>query len=335
MRSSRRSRTWLAAGLLALAAASAPARAGATEEDAKTFFAQGRKLRAEHRCTDAIIAFRRALDLYPQGLGALRNIAECEEELGLYASARNNWWSLRRAVLQSNEPKYDGWDSDAEQAYNRLESKVARVTVKLHGKSLDRAQVSIDGKPLDPRLVGVEIERDLGSHMIEASYGGAAPVQKKIELAPGQRLEVTLEIPEAKPAEKPRPAQAPPPAEGGGGLRTAGIAALTVGGAGLVGTVVSALVRGNALSTIDELCPARVNCPTSLEEDERRGRTAATLVNVFGAVTIVGVGVGVPLLVLSGKSGAAKPGEQGRKAGWQVEIAPLPEGAAARVQGRF
>jgi len=160
--------------LVIIAALGAPA--GATEEDSKTFFAQGRKLRADGNCPDAIVAFRRALEAFPQGLGALRNIAECEEQLGQFASARNDWWSLRRAVLQSNEPKYEGWDKDAESAYARLASKVAKLTVRISGEGASAAHITIDGKPLDPRLLGVELERDLGLHTIEAAYGGVDPV---------------------------------------------------------------------------------------------------------------------------------------------------------------
>lgn len=336
MRSSKRTRALLAVGLLALALASAaPSPAHATEEDARTFFAQGRQLRAEGRCADAIVAFRRALDLFPHGLGALRNIAECEEQLGQYASARNDWWSLRRAVLQSNEPKYEGWDKDAEVAYARLEGKVARITVQLRGASTERAHVSIDGKPLDPRLVGVELERDLGPHMVEVAYGGAAPVGKRIELTSGEREVVTLDIPKPSPI---GPTVAPveaPQDTSAEKMRVAGIVGLSVGGVGMVGAVVSTLVRSSALSSITEVCKSLKNCPASVEEDEQRGRTASTLVNVFGAVALVGVGVGVPLFVLGGKQSGAQQGAAGPKAAWRVDVAPLPGGAAAQVGGRF
>jgi hypothetical protein len=154
--------------------------ASARADDSETFFAQGRALRAEDKCAEAIVAFRRALDLKPQGIGSLRNIAECEEALGQFASARTDWWSLRRAVLQSNEPKYQGWEKDAEEAYRRLEPKVGHLTVRLEGVSIERARVSIDGKPLDPRLVGVELERDLGAHVIEVRYDGAAHARGRL-----------------------------------------------------------------------------------------------------------------------------------------------------------
>ena len=107
----------------------ANAAAWAGEEDARTLFAKGRQLRADGRCEEAIIEFRRALEVWPEGLGSLRNIAECEEQLGKYAAARRDWWDLRRAVLLSNEAKYEGWDRQAQEAHTRLATKGARVFI--------------------------------------------------------------------------------------------------------------------------------------------------------------------------------------------------------------
>ncbi len=191
MRSSSRSALCFAAALLF----AAPAPARAANQDAETFFAQGRQLRTGGDCANAIVAFRRALELKPEGVGALRNIAECEEKLGQFASARNDWWSLRRAVLQSSDPNYEGWDKDAEDAYARLASKVAKLTVRISGEGAAGARITIDGKPLDPRLFGVELERDLGLHTIEATYGGVTPLVEKRTLVAGSNQSVALVIP--------------------------------------------------------------------------------------------------------------------------------------------
>ncbi|AKT37549.1 uncharacterized protein CMC5_016900 [Chondromyces crocatus] len=328
----------MASVLLAFAVA-APAPAWAVDSDAQAFFAQGRQLRGENRCAEAILAFRRALDLYPQGLGALRNIAECEEELGQFASARNSWWSLRRAALQSNEPKYEGWEVDAESAYKRLESKVARMTVHLRGEGKEKAELSIDGKPLDPRLLGVEIERDAGPHQLTLTYGGAVPVVRQLELATGAREVITLDIPRptaAPPPEKPRkPREGEEDRGGSNGMRIAGIAALSVGGVGAVGTVISVILRSSALSEIQEACPDYQRCPTSLEGAESRGRTASTLVNVFGAVAIAGIGAGVPLFILGSRQKSAVSRSDAFSPQLQIGVAPTGGGLAAQLGGRF
>ena len=316
-----------------------PARAA--NEDAETFFAQGRKLRVGGDCPNAIVAFRRALDLKPEGLGALRNIAECEESAGQFASARNDWWSLRRAVLQSNDLKYEGWEKDAEEAYTRLAGKVARLTVRITGDSLDRVSVMIDGKPLDPRLLGVELERDLGLHTIEAAYGGAAPVVEKRALAAGAAETVTLKIPTPNPANGPAALapEAPPiaPPEDHRGLRAAGYVALGVGGLGALGTVVAVIIRSAALSTVDKSCPE----PTALCRAQQpvldaysRGQTSSTLANVFGGLGIAGVGVGVVMLVVAHPTPAASSAPAGAL---KVDggLSPLPGGGQVWAGVRF
>jgi hypothetical protein len=331
-----RSSSLAALCLLVLVAISAPA--GATEEDSKTFFAQGRQLRAAGNCADAIVAFRRALEAFPQGLGALRNVAECEEQLGQFASARNDWWSLRRAVLLSNEPKYQGWDKDAEQGYARLAGKVAKITIRIHGADPAALTITIDGKPLDPRLVGVELERDLGPHIVQASYGGAAPVSEKRTLAAGANEVVTLEIPVQKNAPKATAAitaRPPPPDAGNPGLRAAGIASIAVGGASAIATVIALAVRQSALSDFARCKRADGSyegCPNDLQDSASTGMTASTLVNVFGILTIVGAGAGIPLLIASTPSSPAKPSARITA---QANLMPLPGGGAARLEVRF
>jgi hypothetical protein len=317
----------------------------ASEEDAKTLFAEGRRLRAGGKCQEAISAFRRALEIYPSGLGALRNIAECEEQLGMFASARRDWWDLRRAVLQTNEPKYDGWDKDAERSHSALEQKVPKIVVKLEGEDLARVKLVLDGKPLDPRLLGVEIERDLGAHTVEAFFDNVAPILKKVTLAEGARQVVTISIP------KPQPVAAPAPVKDTGrpALRTAGFISLGVGGLGLIATGVALGVRASALSSIESGCPSYETspCPAGLKGDYDTGATASLLVNVFGGVAIAGLGAGAALLVLSGGSSspagpsaqprASSPAKTSRPSGPSIAIgvAPLAGGAFTSATVRF
>ena len=302
-----------------------------------------------------MVAFKRALELRPQGLGSLRNVAECEEALGEFASARTDWWSLRRAVLQSNEPKYQGWDRDAEAAYKRLDAKVARITVRLEGVSPERARVSIDGKPLDPRLLGVELERDLGPHVVEASFDAAAPLVERRTLEAGSHEVVTLTIPapEAASAGTTPPTAADADTEADARrahLRIAGVAALAAGGLGALGLGISAGVRAGALSAFDSCAPAYQGCSTSLRGEESKGRTASALANAFGVIMVAGVAAGVPLVVFGWRKGGTKASEPPHLSRWDrerphtpgpqsgpsvsVSMAPEPGGAAIHAAWR-
>lgn len=337
MRSSKR----IAAALwIALLASAAPGPALASEEDARTFFAQGRELRTAGKCDQAIVAFRRALELFPTGLGALRNIAECEEKLGLYASARRDWWDLRRAVLQTSEPKYAGWDKEAERRHGELDGKVARLVIKLVGEKLEGVKLVLDGKPLDPRLVGVELERDLGVHTVEAFFEGATPIAEKITLGEGAREVVTLKIPRAAAA--PKPVVKRPVDRGSSTLRTAGFVSLGVGGAGLIATGIAIAVRAGALADLEDGCLDYPRCPSTpaLKGSYDTGVTASTLANVFGGVALAGIGAGVALVILSRGSGEppaseAPSGGARSSASACIGVSPIAGGAQASAMVRF
>ncbi|AUX38665.1 hypothetical protein SOCE26_000430 [Sorangium cellulosum] len=326
------------AGAALLAAAPAPARAAGAEEDAKTLFARGRELRSAGQCEPAILAFRRALEVYPEGLGALRNIAECEEALGLYASARRDWWDLRRAALQSTEAKYAGWSEDAESRFRALSDKVATLKLEVRGaERTPNVRVALDGKPIDPRLLGVELERDLGLHTVELFYGGAAPITERVDLTPGAHRVVTLTVP-APPG--PRAAQDVAPPAGSSspsGYRVAGYVALGVGGAGAIATVVAAAVRASALSAVEDGCTRAGGtyvCPPELADDYRTGSTASTLASVFAGVGLVGIGAGVTLLLLS-PSGQAPPATGNKQPTAELSLSPSPGGLGSRLLVRF
>ena len=338
--SNRFTRAFAAAGLTAALVASAASTSFAGEEDARTLFADGRKLREAGNCDAAVVVFRRALEVYPEGIGSLRNIAECEEELGRYAAARRSYWSLRTAAKQTSEPKYAGWDTYANDAHARLAPKVARLTVKLIGENLERVQLQIDGKPLDPRLVGVELEREVGVHAVEAHYGGAAPVTEKVTLVGGTKETITLTIPAPTAGDRKGGGGSPgkgngdttkPPPEESKTLRNAGFVVTGLGALSVIGMGVAIGVRGSALSEVEDACPgydAGMICPASVTGARDRGETSSTLANVFGGLAIAGVAVGVTMIVV-GSSQNEPP-----RAAW-FQVIPTAGGAAARAGVSF
>ena len=274
----------------------APALAG--QSDGETLFAEGRKLRMKGDCAGAIVRFRQALEAYPEGLGSLRNIAKCQEQLGLDASARRSWWDLRRAVLKSGAAKYEGWAEDAERAHAALEHKVPRVTVKLVGGKLDGVRVQIDGVTLPQRLWGVPVERDVGEHRIAVWYGASTPFRRVVDLTRGSREVVTFTIPATSSKQT-------EPVDDGEPLRIAGYVAFGVGGLAAIGFGAALGVRQAALGDLDEACADYSRCPPAASQPHARGQTASTLVNVFGAVAGVGIAAGIVLVVV-GHTGAAE-----------------------------
>jgi hypothetical protein len=157
------------------------------ESDAKDLFARGRDLRSKNDCAGAVPLFRKASKIYPQGLGSLRNVAECEEQIGHWASSRRAWLDLKRALIALPAPdaKYDGWDKDSDDAASRLAPKVATVFVDVivktpegEGPANERSGVEllVNGESLGTNLVGTPLERDPGNYRIRVRrrrYGRA------------------------------------------------------------------------------------------------------------------------------------------------------------------
>ena len=308
-----------------------PARADA-ESDAKDLFARGRELRNKGDCASASPIFYKAWRIYPQGLGNLRNYAECEEQLGHYASSRRAWLDIKRALLTApNDPKYEGWEKDAEEAANRIKPKVAVVTVDVTVKIGDTkkpaneksgVELVINGEPVAANLIGAPLERDPGQYTIRVQAADAPqPVEQGIALAAGDNKKVSLEI-----TRVPKEAAKDPNAggvvvdpgyphgddRGGSGTRTLGWIAIGVGAASLIGSAVTFLLYNGAKSDLEAACGPdwEHTCPRSKEAQRNdavdQGKLMGTLSPIFLGVGVVGIGAGVALLVTSPSKSTAK-----------------------------
>jgi hypothetical protein len=289
---------------------------------AKDLFEHGRDLRARGNCADALPLFQKADSVYPPGLGSLRNTAVCQETLGRFASARGSWLELRRAVAASNDTKYAGWLEDCDRAASRLAPKVARLTTDLsvfaaggQATGNDDVDVTVDGQPLSRDRLGVAIEHDPGSYVVRATGAAVSvPGQETIDLAAGDDKRVSLRVTVTRPSSPLADEEAagePAPSsrneEGGSpAMRTAGWIAIGAGGVGIVGAAVSLVLRQSALGNLKNSCPdyAKAPCNPSFQStvtsDVKLGRTASTLLTVFGIMGGAGAIAGIALLTASG-----------------------------------
>jgi hypothetical protein len=309
---SRSHRTWLVGLVIASTCASSWARADDVA-DAKDLFGRARELRGNGDCASAVPLFRKAYELYPAGLGSLRNIAECAESMGRFASARRAWLDLKRALLTQTDSKYEGWAQDAGQAAARLAPKLATVTIDVNAVAptgatapVDQVEVIVNGERLPPSLVGTPLERDPGRYIVRVAGAGVSAAEEKVvELAAGDakrialQVVVSVQLPEA-------PGASPPPdrdkdAKSHSPWRTAGWVTLGVGGASLIGAAVSLFVRQAALDDLARGCSQyqTAPCDPSLTSTVDRGHTASTLVNVLGPLGIVALAGGGVLLAVS------------------------------------
>jgi hypothetical protein len=291
--------------------------------DAKDLFVQGRDLRARGDCVGAIALFRKAHDLYPAGLGTLRNIAECQEAVGQFASARRTWLDLKRELATDSSPRYEGWAHDADQAAGRLAPKLATIKINLsavrttgEAAPADGVEVTLNGEPIATVLSGTPLERDPGRYVVRvAGRLVSAPEERTVDLREGEAKSLTLrvvlaDVPRAGDSlgAAPPAALAPAPEKDEHGdttRRTLGWVAIATGAASTVGFAISLGVYVSARNEADRLCggsidmcqPQKDSVPLQSAKDQ--GHTAATWVNVFGALGVLGLAGGAVLLLTS------------------------------------
>ena len=315
------------------------------ESDAKDLFARARDLRNANDCATAAPLFRKAWQIYPDGLGSLRNFAECEEQLGHFASSHRAWLDLRRAILaHPTDPKYTGWEKDAEVAAARLKPKVATFQVDVIIASHDgeaRAnessgvQLTVNGEAIGAALVGTLLERDPGTYAIHASLAGAQPVDGSITVNAGTNPPLTLRLTRTTPArvatvttETSTVGPPPPPGDEHAGRRKAGIVLAGVGGAALIGSLVTFIVKNKAKSDLDTACSSHVNCDSiAIKSTVDRGKTMTTLTDILFPVGLVATGAGAVLIITSRSTRKAAT------TGTEVRISPALGGVG--VTGRF
>lgn len=298
------------------------------QSEAKDLFARGRELRETNKdCGSAAPLFRKAYKIFPQGLGSLRNLAECEEQLGHFASSRRSWLDLKRALITAPpDSKYDGWDKDSDEAATRLKAKVASFVVDVYVKSPEGealandhsgVEIFVNGESVGTTLVGTPLERDPGQYRVRAQAADAPPVEQIVTLGAGDNPHVTIRL-----VRTPKPVTSAPVQEVKTTQRTVGWIVAGAGAAFLVGGGVTYLIRNGAESELDEQCPSHVNCPESLRDTVDRGDLMSTLTTILLPVGVVGIGAGIALVLTSKGSTSSETPKAARIAPPKKERAP-------------
>lgn len=283
------------------------------ESDAKDLFARGRDTRAKGDCAGASPLFRRAWELFPKGLGSLRNLAECEQSLGHYASSRRAWLDLSRALLVEHDAKYAGWDEEAKKNAVDLQSKVAvlKIAITVTGEDGEGPanesspiQVTLNNEILPLKLVGTELDRDPGKYRVRVEGDRVEePVEKSVELAPGKQESLAI-IVKLKPLPKPPP---PPVAsstqKGSTGLLIAGIVTGSAGVLALGGSGIAFGARQSALSDLTRECPNYSSTNTCASPNTTsivsRGQNASSIATGLFIGGLAAIAIGVTVITIS------------------------------------
>ncbi len=177
------------------------------DADARTAFVAGAKLAADLRWREALERFEASAKLRSHP-GTTYNIAICQRALGQYTRARVSFEQvLEQAEVQSLDASLL---EDTRAILAELKRVLAQIQLTLSPKS---AKLSIDGRPLSksgegkfvaglrepgqpesPSVSTLSITLDPGPHLLLISRKGYADYVKRVNLRPGGKLRVKLEL---------------------------------------------------------------------------------------------------------------------------------------------
>lgn len=269
----------------AFAEGAAPSEQDKNKAIATDLFDRGVKLMAEGKCVDgpadvptckqALDSFRRAYQIYPAALGALRNAAYVEKGLGMIASAARDFRELARKAPLDPKPERQAWAEYARKEADDLAPRVSHLIVSVPADAPKGTKVVLDGGSLAEPAWGTSLDVDPGDHSIHAEAPGRATFESRVAVAEreSKSVAVVLDV----------DATLAPIA-----TRGSITAPLIVGGIGLVGVGVGLGFGYAALKKRDDACGGTKLCAPAGLDDGRKLANTSTVITGVGAAVLVG-----------------------------------------------
>jgi hypothetical protein len=181
---------------------------------------------------------------------------------------------------------------------------------------------------------GIPLPVDPGDHVVVVRWPGRAERRYELKLMVGQTREVTLEPGPAVALDRPLAPDSASKSEvasedQGGPRRTLGIVTMSVGGAGILTSLVFGAVALSAKQTVDAECEAK-RCSQAGLDAADRGSMAAKVSTVSFGVGVAAAALGIVLLL-----GAGEAHPVAARLPLSFGIAPLKNGGFLSAVGRL
>jgi hypothetical protein len=272
---------------------------------ATDLFDRGVKLMAEGKCADgpadaakckqALDSFRRAYQIYPAALGALRNAAYIEKGLGMIASAARDFREVARKAPLDPKPERQAWAEYARKEADELSPRIPHLIVSVPADAPKGTKVVLDGTALAEPAWGTSLDVDPGTHSIHAEAPGRATFESRVSVAEKETKTFAIVLDADTSV-------APPTTTSRGSIT----APLIVSGIGLVGVGVGLGFGYAAMKKKDDACGGTKLCDPSGLDDGRKLANTSSIVTGVGAAVLVG---GLVWLLVTPSRSAAPAGE--------------------------
>ena len=335
----------LAIAALALALG-APRVAHAQSAEATALFKLGRQLVEQGKWADACPKFDAAFKLDPTARGALLNLADCHEHVGLIAHAWAEWNLLGDLARKAAD---DARAAEAKKHADALEPRLPKLRVGVAGTQPDLG-VWRDDEELKSAEYNLELPIDPGMHTITVKRGDAKLESKNVDMKEKAHESVSFDLDRIA---KDHPAPKETPAASGkvvqtntvvvnGATEPKGPPALKVAANLFLGVGLTAAVFGGAFMAIATGLSADKNtdctnvplgsttwvCKSSSVASNMR---LATTLGEVGQWVAIGGGVFVATAIVFY---IVAPKDKEKHAP-QVSFGPIPGGAAFSLGGAF
>jgi len=273
--------TAIAVALALLASAGAAAADGAAEAD--KHFRKGVELYKENDYATALVEFQRAYEIQPSWV-VLYNIGEAQFQLQDYAGALK---SLQLYLDEGGKKVTHKRRRDVEKDLEKLKQRVATLKVST---SEPGAAVTVDDVAVGTSPLARPIVVSAGRRKVTATLGARPPVTQLVQLAGGDVLTVTLEIPPPPPPKievvtRNQPSLATPL------IAWAGTAAVTTG------AVITGVLALGASSDLKEKLAAYPADPKAIQSAHGKALALSVTTDVLTGVALATAGVSVWLTV--------------------------------------
>jgi hypothetical protein len=273
--------------------------------------------------------------------GVLFTLAACEQKRGRLATAMTRYEDFLEIVASlpaGEKARQRQREQAAKREKEAIADKVPSLTVVLPPSVGEEYVVKRDGEVMGRPSLGMSLPVDPGEHVVTVHEGdGPAVLTERVTLGLGEKH--TLKLPATYPKSKP---DTPPPPPGGGEGKekrfppALPVAALAVGGTGVVLGSVFGLMALGKKGTVDDECSGTVCRSEEGRSAGETGATFATVSTVGFVVGVLGIGTGVTLLLLQKDvEPAERPATDARRLRVEPEVMVGTGGAFLGARGMF
>jgi hypothetical protein len=161
---------------------------------ARDLFTQGAALQQQNKPGEALDAFARSMSVYPAPTTAFR-IAQCKAMLGRLVEASEGYRAIINAQLPAGSPPaYVESQKASADELAKLEPRIPKARIVIVPDRAAGLAVAVDGRPMNPALVGVGRPIDPGAHRVTASATGYAPVEVTFEIRETEQKDVPIAL---------------------------------------------------------------------------------------------------------------------------------------------